>query len=97
MVPIKLMEKIARDFDLTKEKLIEESLESEIRRRLAAYKFTDYILSKKYGLSFKEFEKKKIIAKKKYSFEVEQDYYNWDQSSDGIRTLEEDLKMLKKT
>lgn len=94
MVPTKLMEKIARDFDLSKGELIEESLRAELRRRLAAYKFTDYLLSKKYKMTFKEFEKKRIIAKKKYSFEVEEDCHNWDQAIDGIKTLEKDLKML---
>ncbi|MFH1362344.1 MAG: hypothetical protein ABIH69_06815 [bacterium] len=94
MVPTKLMEKIARDFDLTKEELIEESLKAEIRRRLAGYKFVDYTLSKKYEMNFSLFERKKIVKKKNFSFAVENDYHNWDQAIDGIETLEKDLRML---
>lgn len=94
MVPIKLMEKIAKDLDLPKDEVMQESLISEIRRHIAAYKFTDYLLAKKYQMSFTEFEKNKIVAKKKYSFEVEEDYHNWDQALDGIKSLEKDLRML---
>lgn len=96
MVPLKLMEKIAKDFDLSKEELIEENLISELRRRLAAYRFTDYLLFKKYKMTFNEFEKKRIIVKKRYSFDVEEDYHDWDQATDGIKTLEKDLETLEK-
>ncbi|OGB90461.1 hypothetical protein A2625_00740 [candidate division WOR-1 bacterium RIFCSPHIGHO2_01_FULL_53_15] len=95
MVPTKLVEKIAKDFDLTGNELIKESLASELRRRIAAYKFTDYLLAKKYRMTLTDFEKKKIIKKKSHSFEVEEDYHNWDQAIDGIKTIERDLKLLE--
>ncbi|MFC1496368.1 hypothetical protein ACFL52_03030 [Candidatus Margulisiibacteriota bacterium] len=95
MVPAKLVERIANELDLTKEELIEESLKSELRRRLAAYKYTDHLMASKYKMSFKQFEKKNIVKKKKFSFEVEEDYHNWDQAIDGIKALEKDLKMLE--
>jgi hypothetical protein len=94
MVPTKIVDKIAEDFDLTGDELIKESLVSELRRRIAAYKFTDYLLSKKYGMTFTDFEKKNVVKKKSYSFEVEEDYHNWDQAIDGIKTIEKDLKLL---
>ncbi len=96
MVPIKIMEKIAKDFDLSKEELIEESLKTELRRRLATYKFTDYLFSKKYKMSLNQFEKKKMIAKNKFSLDIEEDYHNWDQAIDGIKTLEKNLELLEK-
>lgn len=95
MVPMKLMDKIAKDFDLTEEELIKESLIAEVRRRIAGYKFTDYLLTKKYGMAFDDFEKKNIVKKKSYSFNVEEDYHNWDQAIDGIKTLAKDLKLLE--
>jgi hypothetical protein len=94
MVPIKLVEKIAKDFDLSKEELIDKSLKSELRRRLATYRYIDYILSKKYKMSFNQFEKKKMVVKKKYSFEIEEDYHNWDQAIDGAKTIVRDMKLL---
>ncbi|MDI6731422.1 MAG: hypothetical protein QME05_02430 [Candidatus Margulisbacteria bacterium] len=94
MVPAKLFDKIAKDFDLSKEELIDESLKAELRRRLAAHRYIDYILSRKYKMSFVEFERKKIIAKRKYSLEVEEDYHNWDQAVDGAKTIAKDLKLL---
>lgn len=96
MVPVKIMERIARDLDMNKDNLLEESLSLEIRRRLAAYKFTDYLLSKKYKMTFQQFEKKRVVFKKKYSFEVEEDYHSWDQSADAISNLEKDLKLLER-
>jgi len=94
MVPEKLVEKIAKDFDLSKEELISESLKAELRRRLAAYRYTDYILSKKYKMSFAKFEKNKMVVKKNYSFEIEEDYQNWDQAIDGAKTIVRDLMLL---
>ncbi|MBI5399257.1 hypothetical protein HZB07_01380 [Candidatus Saganbacteria bacterium] len=95
MVPAKVVEKIARDLDLSKEELINGSLKAELCRRLAAYKYTDYLLTKKYGVNYADFLKKRIIAKKKYSFEVEDDSHCWDQALDGIKTLEKYLRLFE--
>ncbi len=81
--------------DLLPEKEIKEAVLSEYEKRLALFKLTDEKFRKKYGMSFKEFEEKNLVAEKGFSWGVEQDSMNWEHAVEGIRYLEEKIKKIK--
>ncbi len=81
--------------DLLPEEEIKEAVLGEYKKRLVLYKLTDERLKKKYGVTFKEFENKKVVAEKEFSWEVEQDSMNWEHAIEGIRDLEEKIKKIK--
>ena len=70
-------------------------LENEMRRRLAAYELTDRMFQRKYGMTLAEFEAAGIVEKHGYSFKVESDHQEWDQTVDGIETLRDMLRRLQ--
>ncbi|MCD6456848.1 MAG: hypothetical protein J7K81_08710 [Methanophagales archaeon] len=82
--------------DITRKVISEENIErgmakllyNETRRKLIEYELLDKNLRKKYGMSFEEFQEKKMIEKLGYSWEVEKDYQNWEIARDGIETME---------
>lgn len=74
---------------------VKHVLENELVRRLSRYELAVRNLEKKYGLSFKEFKKKGIVAKKGYSYEVENDLWEWESSLDGIKTVKAEIKRLR--
>ncbi len=82
--------------DLLPEKEIKEAVLSEYEKRLTLFKLTDEKFRKKYGMSFKEFEEKNLVAEKGFSCDVEQDSMNWEHAVEGIRYLEEKIKKIKK-
>jgi hypothetical protein len=46
-------------------------------------------------MTFEEFERNEMVKKLGYSFEVENDYHEWDMAIDGIETLRRDLEELQ--
>ena len=76
---------------------LEHLLEKELIRRLARYQLTNRLLKEKYGMSFDEFKKNRIVKKQNYSFEVESDFWNWEMALDGIETIKRKLKVLKES
>lgn len=68
----------------------------DIKRRLAEFQLIDYHLQKKYGMTFDEFEEKEVIKEKGFSFEVENDYHEWDSAVDAIKTLKAYIEDLSK-
>ncbi len=70
-------------------------IEGEYRRRLARYRLTDANLSRKYGMSFAEFEEQRVTEREGYSWEVEQDAIAWETAVDGIATVERQLRDLQ--
>lgn len=89
--------------DITKDIVPEESIEKSIlkllynesRRKLIEYKLVDRNLSKKYGMNFEDFRKKKMIKQLGYTWEVEKDNQNWEIAKDGIETMEETIKKVR--
>ena len=61
-------------------------LRREYLRKLARYRLLDDQLRTKYGMTCGEFEKKNIVAKRDYSWEVEADAQEWEMAIDGIKT-----------
>ena len=81
-------------------KQLDEMTEDEIKsllirdymRRLTRYRITNDFFKKKYAMDFAEFEKKDLIRKENYSFEVESDAQEWELALDGIKSIEKKLK-----
>ena len=81
------------------EKIPKEELKDillrEYRRRLLLYKIVDEKMQKKYNMSFEEFEKRRIVEEKGYSWEVESDAMEWEHAIEGIRYMQEKIEELK--
>jgi hypothetical protein len=78
--PIKqMMEKMSND------ELV-EMLRGEYLRKLTRYRLTDEFFRKKYRMTYDEFEKENVVAKKNFSWEVESDAQEWEMAIDGIST-----------
>ena len=81
-------------------KQLDEMTEDEIKsllirdymRRLTRYRITNDFFKKKYAMDFAEFEKKDLIRKENYSFEVESDAQEWELPLDGIKSIEKKMK-----
>jgi hypothetical protein len=81
-------------------KQLDEMTEAEIKtllmrdymRRLTRYRMTDDFFKKKYGMDFAGFDKKNLVQKEDYSFEVESDAQEWELALDGINTIEKKIK-----
>lgn len=54
----------------------------------------DNRFQKKYGITFDKFEKGNLVKEKGFSFEVENDYHEWDASIDAITALKDKIKDL---
>jgi hypothetical protein len=62
--------------------------------RRPRYELVDRQLTRKYGLSFEEFRRNRVVEQKGYSFEVESDFWDWELTLDGIETVQELLVSL---
>jgi hypothetical protein len=69
-------------------------LEAELRRQLARYDLTDRQLSRKYGMSYAEFENRQVTKQMGYSWEVESDAMAWETAIDGKDTVRRQLSEL---
>ena len=47
-------------------------------------------------MSFDEFTRNEVVKKKNYSFEVEEDYCDWELAIDGIATIEKANQNIKR-
>ncbi len=83
--------------DLIPEKEIEEAVLSEYERKLVLYRLADERLKKKYKMSFKEFDERKMVKEKGFSWEVEKDSMEWEHAVDGIRYLQEKINKIKES
>ena len=69
---------------------------NELRRRLAEYKLMDKTFRDWYKMDFDEFKKKRVVEKSGHSFQVEEDFCDWELVLDGIKSITKDLKKLAK-
>jgi hypothetical protein len=70
-------------------------LEAEYRRRLARYDVTDRQLREKYGMTFEEFERERVVEKRGFTWEVESDAIEWETVLSGLRTVRRKLSELR--
>lgn len=69
---------------------------NELHRRLAEYLLMEKTFQKRYKMDFEEFKQKKSAKESGYSFDIEEDYCNWELALDGIKTISAELKKLAK-
>lgn len=80
----------------TPEKGVKELMIKELKRLLAEYRLIDERLKEKYGVGFEEFRKKDVLREKGRSFEVEEDYCDWELAVDGIASIKKKIEKLEK-
>jgi len=68
----------------------------ELRRRLAEYRLMDKRFRERYKMNFDEFKQRRMVEEYSHSFEVEEDYCDWEIAIDGIMTVTAELKKLEK-
>ena len=69
---------------------------NELKRQSLEYMLIEKKLAKKYGMSFDEFKRNEIVKKENYSFEVEEDYCDWELAIDGIATVKKEIQNIAK-
>jgi hypothetical protein len=69
---------------------------NELHKRLAEYKLMDKMFQERYEMDFEEFKRRRVVEESGYSFNVEEDYCDWELSSDGIETITAELSKLAK-
>jgi len=74
---------------------IKRLIENELRRRLARYQLMIRNIESKYHMNFEAFKAEKIVEKKGFSFEVENDFCDWEMALDGIATIKRKLNKLQ--
>ena len=77
------------------ENKIKRLIENELRRRLARYHLIIRNLESKYQIDFETYKAKKMVQKKGYSFEVEDDFCDWEMALDGVETIRRKLNKLR--
>ena len=66
----------------------------ELRRRLAEYRLMNKKLQNKYNMAFEDFNNKTMVEESTRSFEVEEDFCDWELALDGIGTINNELKRI---
>ncbi len=77
------------------EKELQELLRDDYLRKLGRYKLIDESFRGKYGMTYKKFERKNVVAARNFSWDVESDAQDWELALDGIKTYQKKLKALK--
>lgn len=75
----------------TAEQKIRTLLRAEYIRKLGQHRRTKTTLEQKYGLSFAEFTAQRIVERRGFTWEVENDAMSWEIAVSGIETLERRL------
>jgi hypothetical protein len=62
----------------------------ELIRKKTKYLYMSKNFEKKYGMTFKEFEKKN--KNKKMDYETEKDYFDWDMALTALEDIDDEFK-----
>ena len=73
---------------------VRKILTEELKRKLTEFQLIDNRFRKKYGMTLDEFEKGNVLKEKEFSFEVENDYHEWDAALDALNTLKAEIETL---
>jgi hypothetical protein len=95
-LPVEFREAYATLFTSKPEDVMKKFILSELKRRLAEYRLIDKKMCNQYGMSFSDFKKQKMVEKSHHSFQIEEDYCDWELATDGIVSVTADLKKLEK-
>jgi hypothetical protein len=71
---------------------IAKVLLTHARRKHAKYSLMDKNFQRKYGMSFAEFADSEVMREP--TFEVEQDFFDWDMTVTGMEDMQEEIERL---
>ena len=69
---------------------------NELQRRLAEYNLIDKTFREKYQMDFDDFKRGHVVEESGHSFQVEEDYCDWELAIDGIQSISTELEKLAK-
>jgi len=75
-------------------KVLNDHLKSYLIKRIVELTQIIRRFEKKYGVNFKEFEGRNLLDQLGHTWEVEEDYYEWDRAVTELERLEEILMEL---
>lgn len=79
--------------DITLEESLKKIVKSEIKRKRLSFELLDTQYRKKYKMDFEDFFKN-VIKDKTPSFDEEDDYFNWEMVTSGMKELKEELSKI---
>lgn len=77
------------------EEVLASALKKEILAKLVEMEAVVRAMERKYGMTLKEFEERGMLDELGHSWEVEQDYYEWDRAETELENLRELLRRLE--
>lgn len=77
------------------EDVLVDALKRYIVMRIVEFEGVVKRMEEKYGVIFEQFEDRDMVNKLGHSWEVEQDYYDWDRAVTELRKFKEILKSLE--
>jgi hypothetical protein len=65
-----------------------------LHRQIAEYELLDKMFQDRYEMNFGEFKTGHVVEKTGFSFQVEDDFCNWELALDGIKTIRAQINKL---
>ena len=76
------------------EDVLVEALRRYVTERIIGFESVAKKMEERYGVAFDQFEDRELLDKLGHSWEVEQDYYDWDRAVTEAKKFKEILKSL---
>jgi len=77
------------------QEVLANALKKEILGRILELSHSVRGFEERYGVNLEDFEKRNLLDKLGHTWEVEEDYYEWDRAVTELRKLEEVLRDLE--
>jgi hypothetical protein len=77
------------------ESVLADALKRYVVTRIIEFEGVVKRMEEKYGMAFERFEDRGMLNKLGHSWEVEQDYYDWDRAVTELKKFKEILKSLE--
>jgi hypothetical protein len=90
-LPVEFREAYATRFTSKPDDVMKKIILPELKRRLAEYRLIDKKMCNLYGMPFTEFKKQKMVEKNHHSFQIEEDYCDWELATGGIVSVTAEL------
>jgi hypothetical protein len=70
-------------------------IKAEYLRRSGRYRRVDLLMTQKYGMTFDEFIRRRIVKEHEYGWNVELDAMDWETAVAGIKTMKRKIQELE--
>ena len=77
------------------ENVLADALKRYVMTRIIEFESVVKGMEEKYGMTFKQFEDRDMLNKLGHSWDVEQDYYDWDRAATELKKFKDMLKSLE--